>query len=226
MHGEGNKDHPNTELVPHIFLHTEPVQDIMKRPKNPTETTNSLSIEAASKLIGHDRRVVTKAIEGAVEIEPTGYHGGNARYSLRDVVAALIDYKVNAVRNHGGDAEPDELDRQRTRLTRAKADMAEMQSALFKGRSLDAGAVEAVWIDHLLACRQKLLALPRRLAARLHGEGTPAAIERVLEVTIHEALSELAEYDPQPIVERYLSQAQVAAITDDDDAPAASKSTD
>jgi phage terminase Nu1 subunit (DNA packaging protein) len=189
----------------------------MKPAKKTDEPLQNLSIEAASKLIGADRRVVTKAIEGAVEIEPTGYHGGHARYALRDVVAALIDYKVAAIRNQNGNAEPDELERQRIRLTRAKADVAEIDANLRRGTSLDAAATEKVMGDMILTARSRFLNMPRKLAPQL-AQANAAEAERILEREIRAALQELAGFDAGKVYEEYLDRQRMEAAPGDNPA--------
>lgn len=191
----------------------------MKRPKNTKDSVESLSIEAASKLIGSDRRVVSRAIEEAVEIEPTGYHGGNPRYALRDVVAALIDYKVAAVRNQSGDAEPDELEKQRIRLTRAKADVAEIEASLRRGTALDAAATEAVMAGMILTARSRFLHLPRKLAP-LVSEVSAVEAERLLEKEIRGALEELAGFDAGKVYQHYLDTQRMAAAPEEGQEPA------
>jgi phage terminase Nu1 subunit (DNA packaging protein) len=122
--------------------------------------------------------------------------------SIRGYIKFLQERRVNQWDN--GEDKGD-WNTERTRLTRAKADMAEMQTAILKGTVHEAKAVEAVWTDHLLACRAKLLSMPKKLAPRVHGVERLPAIETELEAAITEALNELASYDPALVTDRYVS---------------------
>jgi phage terminase Nu1 subunit (DNA packaging protein) len=60
-----------------------------------------------------------------------------------------------------------EVSRQRARLARAQADLAEMKSARQRGSLLDAEAVENEWSGILRTVRAGMLAVPSRVAQRL-----------------------------------------------------------
>jgi phage terminase Nu1 subunit (DNA packaging protein) len=122
--------------------------------------------------------------------------------SIRGYIKFLQERRVNQWDN--GEDKGD-WNAERTRLTRAKADMAEMQTAILKGTVHEAKAVEAVWTDHLLACRAKLLSMPKKLAPRIHGMEKLTTVETEIEAAITEALNELAAYDPALVTDRYVS---------------------
>jgi phage terminase Nu1 subunit (DNA packaging protein) len=136
--------------------------------------------------------VITKTERGRYDLWP----------SIRGYVKHLQERRVNQWDNG---EQKDDWNAERTRLTRAKADMAEMQAAILKGTVHEARAVEAVWTDHLMACRAKLLAMPKKLAPRVHGTEKLTAIEAEIEAAIVEALNELAAYDPNIVTDRYVS---------------------
>ena len=52
------------------------------------------------------------------------------------------------------------------------------------------------WTDVLSACRAKFLAMPTKIAPLLATEDDAAVVKDILEKQIHEALTELANYDP------------------------------
>jgi phage terminase Nu1 subunit (DNA packaging protein) len=136
--------------------------------------------------------VVTKAERGRYDLWP----------SIRGYIKFLQERKVNQW-DSGDDAG--DWQKERARLTRAKADMAEMQAAILKGTVHEAKAVESVWTDHLLACRAKLLSMPKKLAPRVHGVEKLTSIETEIDAAITEALNELASYDPALVTDRYVS---------------------
>ena len=152
--------------------------------------------------------VITKPERGRYDLWP----------SIRGYVKHLQERRVNQWDNG---EEKGDWNAERTRLTRAKADMAEMQSAILKGTVHEAKAVESVWTDHLLACRAKLLAMPKKLAPRVHGVERLPAIEIEIEAAITEALNELASYDPALVTDRYVSahRQELDAATEVDSEP-------
>jgi phage terminase Nu1 subunit (DNA packaging protein) len=144
-----------------------------------------------------DERVRQLAKEGVIEKH------GHASFPLASSVQAFIAYREKAKKNqHDGGVD---YEAHRARLTRAKADMAEMQAAILKGTVHEAKAVESVWTDHLLACRAKLLSMPKKLAPRIHGVEKLTSIESEIDAAITEALNELATYDPALVTDRYVS---------------------
>jgi phage terminase Nu1 subunit (DNA packaging protein) len=139
--------------------------------------------------------------------------------SIRGYIKFLQDRRVNQWDAGGDDAG--DWQKHRARLTSAKADMAEMQAAILKGTVHEAKAVEAVWTDHLLACRAKLLSMPKKLAPRIHGADKLAIIESEIDAAVTEALNELAEYDPQLATDRYVQahREELDAAAEMDDEP-------
>jgi phage terminase Nu1 subunit (DNA packaging protein) len=135
--------------------------------------------------------------QGVVKKESRG------KYLAWESIHGLIQYRETKKKNQH-DSEDGDYEIQRTRLTKAKADVAEMQAAILKGTVHEAKAVELVWTDHLLACRAKLLAMPKKLAPRLHGQEKLPTIETEIETAIYEALNELASYDPAIVTDRYV----------------------
>mgnify|MGYP001012716662 CR=1 FL=1 len=139
--------------------------------------------------------------------------------SIRGYIKFLQDRRVNQWDGNGDDAG--DWQKHRARLTAAKADMAEMQAAILKGTVHEARAVESVWTDHLLACRAKLLGMPKKLAPRVHGVAKLTAIETEIEAAVTEALNELAAYDPALVTDRYVSahRQELDAAAEVDDEP-------
>ena len=139
--------------------------------------------------------------------------------SVRGYVRFLKQRKANQWDGNGDDAG--DWQKHRARLTAAKADMAEMQAAILKGTVHEARAVESVWTDHLLACRAKLLGMPKKLAPRVHGVAKLTAIETEIEAAVTEALNELAAYDPALVTDRYVSahREELDAATEVDGEP-------
>lgn len=144
--------------------------------------------------------VIAKAERGRYELWP----------SIKGYIKHLQDRRVN---QWDTDEDDEGYGKHRARLTGAKADVAEIAAAIAKGQAHDAGAVEAVWTDMLMNCRSKLLAMPTRLAPKLRKETQLATVREILETAIHEALAELASYDPARITNEYLSTHRLDVAT-------------
>ena len=85
---------------------------------------------------------------------------------------------------------------ERTRLTKAQADKVEMEIQVLAGELLPARLVEAVWGNMTSAARQRLLAVPYRMATAALSADSFSAIEAAAAELIREALNELHHYDP------------------------------
>lgn len=85
---------------------------------------------------------------------------------------------------------------ERTRLTKAQADKVEMEIKVLAGELLPASLVAAVWGNMTAAARQRLLAIPYRIATAALAAESFSAIEAAAADLIREALSELHQYDP------------------------------
>jgi phage terminase Nu1 subunit (DNA packaging protein) len=129
--------------------------------------------------------------------------------SIRNYIKFLQERKVN----QWGADQGGEYEGHRSRLTKARADMAEVQASLLKGSVHEASAVESVWSDMIGNARTKLLAIPSKLAPRVHGQESLAAIKTELESAVTEALNELATYDPSLVTERYVAAHREALDT-------------
>ncbi len=67
---------------------------------------------------------------------------------------------------------------QKARLTKATADMRELELARRRGELVEARVVERVVADFVLASKARLLGLPDKLAARLAAEKRPAGVKK------------------------------------------------
>lgn len=85
---------------------------------------------------------------------------------------------------------------ERTRLTKAQADKVEMEIKVLAGELLPAPLVESIWSRMTSAARQRLLAVPYRMASAALAADSFQAIETAAADLIREALNELHHYDP------------------------------
>jgi len=95
-----------------------------------------------------------------------------------------------------GDGEQLDLNQERARLARVQGERQALELAVRRGQLLEAGEVQATWENLLYNCRARLLALPSAAASRV-AMTDPRTAGRILEGLVHEALAELAEYNPE-----------------------------
>jgi phage terminase Nu1 subunit (DNA packaging protein) len=184
----------------------------MKTKQHPIPKTVSLQQLARFLPIG-ERQIQELAKRGSIMKNEAG------QYLFAESVAGYCEYAANKRKNQydsGGESSPGGYEAERARLTRAKADMAEMQAETMRGTVHEAGAVEAVWTDMILNARSKILAIPRKLAPRIVGMAKVAEIETCLETECHAALTELSDYDPDVVLRKYEASKAVSLEEDDD----------
>jgi phage terminase Nu1 subunit (DNA packaging protein) len=146
---------------------------------------NSQPIAVIARLLDlTERRVQQLARDGVIPKAERGQY---------DLVAAVRGY-IRYLREQAARAQTGQLDigGERTRLVRAKADLAEMDAACRREELLGAEQVEQAWIAVLARVRSRLLVLPDRLAPRLQEETSIAAKRGLIREALAEALAELA----------------------------------
>ena len=112
----------------------------------------------------------------------------NGKYILGDITKAYWEARLVT----GG------LEAEQTRLTKAKADLAELELAEHRGEVHRAAAVMRVWADNVTNAKTKLLSIPTKLTPELVGKDLQE-IQAKLKAEISEALNELADYDERRI---------------------------
>lgn len=114
------------------------------------------------------------------------------RYELVPVVRSYVRYlRERAIK---GDVQGgDDYARHRARLTKAKADMAEMEREQMAARLLPYNDVEKAWCDVVANMRSKMLAIPTNAAADTQAASTLIEAKQILKERVNDALQELAE---------------------------------
>jgi phage terminase Nu1 subunit (DNA packaging protein) len=115
------------------------------------------------------------------------------KYILGDAVQAYIEHVSGGKEE---DKKPRYIDH-KTEHERIKAERAALELARMRGELHAAEDVEAVMNDMLTAFRQKILAIPNKLAPQLVGIDDIGKVKAVLTKDLHEALAELSNYDPE-----------------------------
>lgn len=110
------------------------------------------------------------------------------RYELVPAVQGYIDYL--RARALGGDmaGEPEH----KTRLLKARADLAEMEAGKLAGELLPADQVADAWAAVAARFRQRVLAIPPKAAPLVAVQGDTETCRKLIGTLIHEALEEIA----------------------------------
>ena len=150
-----------------------------------TEHVYQVDVEDLAYLVGLTaRRVQQLEVEGVIEkLE----HG---KYDLIECTRAIVDARV---RKASGSAASEAEKKQRTRLTRAKADIAELNRRELAGELVRVD-VQRRNLDQLAReVRSNLETIPDRNAGILAGETDRGKVHQLLAGEIRQALEQLRE---------------------------------
>jgi hypothetical protein len=140
------------------------------------------AIEASNFLELNERIFYRLVEEGVIP------KAGSGAYILGDVSDAYWKHEYNT----------EGLEAEQTRLTKAKADLAELELAEQRGEVHKASAVMRVWADNVMNAKTRLQAIPTKIAPELVGKGLQE-IQNILKGEVNESLHELADYDERRI---------------------------
>lgn len=172
---------------------------------------DTVSTEELASLVGlSGRRIRQLADEGILP------KSDRNEFKLTVSVLAFLAYREAQIRAEFEAANPNAADyeKERARLTRSKADKAEIEADLLKGTVHESSAVAAVMNEMLASFRQRVLVIPTKTAPLTADCSSTAECYSIIEKECHEALGELADYDPRPVVER---QRAAAAKPEEDE---------
>lgn len=120
----------------------------------------------------------------------------HGRYDLIDTVSRYVTFLKMSYDGIDESKVIESLDYEKWLHEKAKREKAEIELAHIKKEMHKADEVEKVQNHMMMAFRSKLLSLPSKLALQLASKDDPKMIEAILERDIHEALAELADYNP------------------------------
>lgn len=122
---------------------------------------------------------------------------GHNRFNLIDCVRWYADHLKD--KQHAPDAE---TKRQRSRLLKARADKAILEVKEKENALIDMDEVKAVWANHIVSAKTKLLSMPSKLAPVLCDMDDPAEIQAEVKRLVYEILNELSEDKPRRHVKK------------------------
>lgn len=116
---------------------------------------------------------------------------GRGRYELVPAVKSYIGYLRKRPTNVESVGD-DDYGTQRTRLTKAKADMAEMEKEQMANSLIPANDVSDAWETMVSNMRARLLSIPTKSATSVFAANDVIDAKRILKENINEALRELS----------------------------------
>lgn len=118
------------------------------------------------------------------------------KYSLEKCVQEYIDFKVNAETANGTSIS---REKEQAEHERIKKNISALKLRKLKNEVHEAADVEMYWNDMLINFRNRLSALPAKLAPQIVGENDMQIILEFLTKEIRETLEELSEYNPDEL---------------------------
>lgn len=115
---------------------------------------------------------------------------GVGLYDIPACVQAFIRHKL--VKAKASDATVRSLVAERTRLTKTRADAAEVEVRKLTGELVPVADIEAAWLSVAGAVRARLLLIPTKVAPRIVALKTPAEAQALLRKEINVALAAIA----------------------------------
>lgn len=148
-------------------------------------------VETIAKLLELTPRRVHQLVNEGVIPKPVK----RGRYELVGSVQGYIRYLRQLNISEEMDGEGGSEVSHRKRLTKARADIAEMEAERIAGSLVDVGSVEQAWTAAGARFRARVLGIPHKLAPIVAAESDIETCCDLLEEHCHEALRELANDD-------------------------------
>ena len=147
----------------------------------------SFNIEAISKLLKlSERRVQQLAKDNII---PKAERG---KYDLVSSVHGYIDFlKAKA----GGDFTAEEVLKNKNKLLKAKAEIAEIEKQKATGELIPKEEVKRTWLELVHKIKQKLLSIPNKVAPVVVTVKNISEIKLILQDKLYEALYEITSDD-------------------------------
>ena len=129
-------------------------------------------------------RVVNLAADGVLP------RAGRGLFDLPGCVQSYVKHRVSLAK--AGDGTALSLVAERSRLTKIKADNAELEIRKLAGELVPAADIEAAWLAVASIVRSRLLLIPSKTAARVVALKTPGDAQALLRKELNAALTAIA----------------------------------
>ncbi|MDO6355293.1 DNA-packaging protein [Caloramator sp. CAR-1] len=138
--------------------------------------------------------ITERRVNQLVNEEKVLQRDANGKFELQKSVHDYYKYKF---------CKDEELDLtiEKAKHERAKREIAEIELAKLKNKMHDAEDIERVLTGMLINFRNRILAIPSKVAPKIIGQKSIAVINEILQQELYDALNELSEYDPEMFLE-------------------------
>lgn len=150
-----------------------------------------VSTDVMADLLGYTRQRINQLVkEGVLEKKAPG------RFFLKQNIKKYIEFlKTGQKSEDEGEAHAQYWE-EKALHEKAKREIAELKLAKLKNRMHDAADIELVLTNMLVTFRNRILAIPQKVAPKIIGLTNLAEISDIINAELLEALKELSEYDP------------------------------
>lgn len=135
---------------------------------------------------------VGKLIQDGIFHTQTGANPLDIDHCRRSYIAYLQKKGRYNLKDGSGD-----ITEEKTRLTKAQADRAELDVSVMEGKLIPTETVIETWTNYVSNCRGRLLTLPNKVAHLVITVKEFADAEKIIKECVNESLEELAN-DPIP----------------------------
>lgn len=144
--------------------------------------------QALAELFGlYPQNISQLTTSGIIEVAPPG------RNNLLQTVNRYVKYLRGKADRRVTGGSGDIAD-EKARLTKAQADMAEMEAEEMASKLVRRDEVVQEWQSILMDMKSKLMSLPTKGATLVADEDNPSVCQEILDGLVREALQELSEY--------------------------------
>lgn len=153
----------------------------------PTTVPKSYNVSWLAANLGVDRRALAKVLKGIepVKVVKRG-RGESPEYFISDAVRAYFEQ----------DEKPD-FYKEKAILTRVQREKAELELKEKRGELVVLEEVQSIYVGELLNLKQRVFAVPSRLAPYLAGIESVTDIESQITDALHEQFAEFSTSDTE-----------------------------
>lgn len=141
-----------------------------------------------AKTLGRSERNLTELQKEGLPVKKIRERGQSNDYDTADV----INWLIKRASDTSGAMEKAKL-----RLTVAQADKAELEADELRGSLIRLDDMKTAWLNVFGSFRARILGMPARLTPQIAALRDHVKINNLLTDYCHEALNELAQYDPE-----------------------------
>tara|TARA_R100000353_G_scaffold173344_1_gene139575 strand:- start:461 stop:973 length:513 start_codon:yes stop_codon:yes gene_type:complete len=131
---------------------------------------------------------VAKLIKDGVFVTQPGANPLDLDHCRRSYIAFLQNKARYNLKDGSGD-----ITEEKTRLTRAQADKAELDVEVIEGKLIPTDLVIETWINYISNCRAKLLSLPNKIAHLVIAVDNFPDAEKIIKEQVNQSLEELSQ---------------------------------